>query len=365
MNKARALFFWTALPVFCFGAVFAAEEDPEIDGKPLSALLAQVCGANRGHQIRAARTLTGAPAELQEKIIPKVLPLLKSDRENDRFVAAQILGEYGPPAKAAVPDLLPMLEGTQFERNRAAAAKALGQILKDAQPSEEVEKVAVALTRKFNDDYDKYSDVRREAVRALGMIGPAAKFCIPHLTRALTDYQEHSEEHRMVRQQAAWTCGRMGPLAAAHMDRLLSMMQSEGEVLPEIVEAVGLIGPLNENVINNIVDKMESCCRAGSLDAWAFREKALEALGRFGPKAAPALPYLMKILRDTPDNRVAIEPLIGSVKTIGQIGPTAKDALPLLEKMKTYNSHPHAEIPKAKHDLLHKEAEAAIAKVKE
>jgi hypothetical protein len=50
--------------------------------------------------------LSGALEAARPKIIEAVLPILKSDRENDRFVAAQILGEYGPPARAAVPDLL-------------------------------------------------------------------------------------------------------------------------------------------------------------------------------------------------------------------------------------------------------------------
>lgn len=254
-----------------------------------------------------------------------------------------------------------MLKGTQYERNRAAAAKALGQILKDAQPSEEVDRVAEALAAKFNEEYDQYSDVRREAVRAIGMIGPAAKKVIPKLTRALTDYIQYSSEHQMVRQQAAWACGRMGPLAAEHMDRLITMLHAEGEQLPEIVEAIGRIGPINENVINNIVDKME---QVGGLHGWnAFKEAGFKALEGFGTKALPAKPYLMRILRETPNNRVPIEPLIAATRVLGAIGTAAKDALELLEKMKTYQSHPHAKIPQEKHDILHKEAEFSITKI--
>ena len=339
-----------------------SEEDPQIAGKPLSEWIRQLQSENRGLQVRAARALSEAPQEIRVAIVPKVMPLLKSERENDRFVAAQILGEYGPVARAAVPDLLPMLKGTQYERNRAAAAKALGQILKDAEPSEEVDRVAEALAAKFNEEYDQYSDVRREAVRAIGMIGPAAKKVIPKLTRALTDYVQYSGEHQMVRQQAAWACGRMGPLAVEHLDRLITMLHSEGDQLPEIVEAIGKIGPVNENVVNNIVDKME---QVGGLHDWsAFKEAAFKALEGFGPKALPAKSYLMRILRETPDNRVPIEPLIAATRVLGAIGPAAKDALELLEKMKTYQSHPHAEIPQEKHDILHKEAEIAIRKVK-
>ena len=226
--------------------VFAEADDPEIEGKPLSQLAKQLQSENRGLQLRAAQSLSRVSGDLIPRIVPRLFPLLKSERENDRFVAAQALGNYGQPARAAVPDLVLLLQGTQFERNRAAAAKALGQILENAQPGEEVEKVALALTAKFNEDYDKYSDVRREAVRALGMIGPAARICIPKLTRGLTDFVLHSQEHFMVRQQSAWTCGRMGPLAAEHIDRLISMLHAEGCKAPEIVEAIGRIGAIDK-----------------------------------------------------------------------------------------------------------------------
>jgi HEAT repeat protein len=70
--------------------------------------------------------------------------------------------------------------------------------------AEEVTKAALALTAKFTDEHDQYLDVRREAARALGMIGPAAKACIPELDKVLTDRRPS------VRREAAWTCGRMG-----------------------------------------------------------------------------------------------------------------------------------------------------------
>jgi len=184
-----------------------------LNGKPLSQWIQQLRSENRGLQLRAARALTEAPENLRPTIVPLLIPVLKSERENDRFVAAQVLGSYGPGARPAVPSLLPLLSDMQFERNRAAAAKALGQILKDAQPDEEVEKVTQALTRKINEEWDAYSDVRREAVYAIGMIGPAARSAIPKLTRALTDVDPVHKlggERRFVRAAAPWACGRMG-----------------------------------------------------------------------------------------------------------------------------------------------------------
>ncbi len=309
---------WGIVVLLVYGTLCrAGEADPEIAGKKLSEWVQQLRSDNRGFQVRAARALAEAPEELRATIIPKVVPLLASDRENDKFVAAQVLGEYGPAARSAVPDLLPLLQGTQFERNRAAAAKALGQILKDAELSEEVEKVAELLAAKFNEEYDKYSDVRREAVYALGMIGPAAKKIIPKLTRALTDFKLYSEEHFLVRKAAAWATGRMGPLAAEHIDRLIAMLHAEGRKAPEIVEAIGRIGAVHDNVVPNIVDAMERH------DGIGWQIQAYEALLKCGTKAAPAVPLLARFLRER-----VLHPslMVPAIKVLKMLGPLAEGA---------------------------------------
>lgn len=314
-----------------------ADDDPQIGDKPLTELLKQLRSENRGLQMRAAQALTGAPTNLYGKIIPQLIPMLKSERENDRFVAAQTLGNYGSASRVAVPDLVPLLKGTQYERNRAASAKSLGLILVDAQPSEEVDRVAKALAEKFNEDYDSYSDVRRESVRAIGMIGPSAKSVIPKLSRGLTDFAQHSVEHQMVRQQAAWTCGRMGPLAAEHVDRLITMLNSEGEQLPQIVEALGLIGPVNPNVVPNIVNKIESA--DGNIDAWSgFRATAFAALARIGPKAEGALSFTKRFLSQPPAPWDAHRMKISTeaLKFLQAAGPKAKECTGEVEKLTKY-----------------------------
>lgn len=353
--------------VLCVGLVmlpFAmAEDDPDIGGKPLSELVKQLRSENRGFQVRASRALSEAPTNLHARIVPQVLPVLKSERENDKFVAAQILGEYGPVARAAVPDLLPMLGGTQYERNRAAAAKALGQILRDSKAGEDIEKVTDALVTAFG---DAYPDVRREAVHALGVIGVASKRCVPKLVLLLGDQEQ------MVRAQAAWTCGQMGPLAAEHMDRLISLMHAEWT--PEVVEGIGKIGPVNDNVVLNIVDRMEIASNQGwsegtDMALWPFGSAAMKALQRFGPKAMPALPYLMKLLpdksgSDTVDIRARLVVIAEVTRTIGAIGPAAKAAIPRLEVMTTFRNHPHGDNTQALLDDLHAAGKAALAAVK-
>jgi HEAT repeat protein len=297
-------------------------DEPKIKGKLVSEWIAQLRGPNRGLQLRAARALSAATPEQVPYVVSKLIPILESERQNDRFVAAQTLGNYGPAARAAMPKLVPLLKGTQFERNRACAAKALGLILKDAKPSEEVEKVTAALVAKFNEDKDQYVDVRREAVVALGMIGPAAKSCIPHLTPALRG-------RGSVAIQGAYVCERMGPLAAEHIDQLIVQLHRTGHDLPyaiAAVKAIASIGPVHENVIPNLVDFYEK-------HFWS--RAALKAFSRFGSKSEPVVQVLMRLLDKCYVKRTRVDPplAIDQLKTLEAIGPAAREAIPVVRAL--------------------------------
>jgi len=305
----------------------AQETDPEVDGRPLSQWVKQLRSDNRGLQLRAARAMAAAPTDLRAGIVPLVIPVLKSERENDKFVAVQVLGEYGAAARAAVPDLLPMLEGTQYERNRAAAAKSLGQILKDAAPSEEVDEVVKALVSKLG---DSYSDVRRESVYACGMIGPPAKAFLSKVAPLLQEWHPgHAVyEGYPVRCAAAWAVGRMGKEAAGQIDLLIKMLHSDGHVNPNLAWAIGQVGPVHDNVVPNLMDKIESAGRAG--DYPELKIEAYNALARFGGKSAPAVALTRRLLRDTtfpptPLMRTAM------MKMLAAVGPAAKDSGPEIE----------------------------------
>ncbi|MFC1672165.1 HEAT repeat domain-containing protein [Planctomycetota bacterium] len=325
-RRVRAVM--TGLVLLCSGIVFAQEDDPKIKGKPVSKWIEQLRGKNRGLQVRAARALSAAPTNLHSRIAPQVIPVLKSERENDKFVAAQILGEYGPAARAAIPDLLPMLKGTQYERNRAAAAKALGQILKDAKPDKEVDTVTAALIEVFTDQYD---DVRREAVTACGMIGPAAKACIPHLTPRLNEQIGYPPKPVAV--AAAWTCERMGPLAKEHVDLLIGLMHRVMGYTPAYISALGGIGPVHKNVVPNLMDNMEQYT-SWHLESW-------QVLQKFSTKAEEVIPFAKRFLANAtfyganngPHRELVV---IEAMKFLQVAGPKAVDALPEVERLIHY-----------------------------
>jgi hypothetical protein len=265
-----------------------------------------------------------------------------------------------------VSKLVPLLKGTQYERNRAAAAKALGLILKDAEPSDQVAKVAEALAAKFNEDRDKYSDVRREAVRAIGMIGPAAKGVIPKLTAALTEAGGTPDSHSgLVRRQAAWTCGRMGPQAAEHIDRLIAMLHVKfAFMMPEVPEAIGRIGAVHDNVVPNLVDAYEKSGKYVD-SCLGFKVKILEALERLGARARESVPVIRRLLADAGNT-----PLVGLrtawVRTLGAIGPAAKDAAAEIQAQITFKSRSVSKDRKKSDTMyrrLHEEAARAYKAV--
>ncbi|MBA4388182.1 MAG: hypothetical protein C0404_09390 [Verrucomicrobia bacterium] len=321
----------------------AVEDELAIDGKPLSQWLGQLRGENRGLQVRAARALAEAPTNARPKIIEQVIPILKSERENDRFVAAQVLGEYGPGSRLAAPDLLPMLEGTQYERNRAAAAKALGQILKDAKSDAEVEKVAQALVAGFD---DKYSDVVRECIQACGMIGPAAKVCIPRLGGILQSTKYYYPDNFLCWDAAASTCGRMGKLAAGEVDVLVGVLLRTGT--PAALDALGEIGSVHDKVVPNILDSMEkvnggevrigrqisqSIFRSPLMDqaeCQAYMEHGFAVFARFGPASAPAAPFLNRFIGEGCEKKKSYA--LGALRALGAMGPAAGASVAAIEK---------------------------------
>jgi len=102
---------------------------------------------------------------------------MKSDRASVRWDSAVALGQIGADARAAVPQLIAMLDDKD-PIYRTQAATSLGQIgpgAKEAVP---------ALIKALK---DRYYTVRQFAAQALGDIGPAAKAAIPQLTAALKD----------------------------------------------------------------------------------------------------------------------------------------------------------------------------------
>lgn len=105
------------------------------------------------------------------RVVPELVALLDQTNWNTRRWAAVILGNIGREARPAVPRLLVALRGKSVSE-RAGAAGALGGI--GAEPA----RVVPALLPLLDDQFE---EVRRAAIAALGQFGSQAKAAVPRL----------------------------------------------------------------------------------------------------------------------------------------------------------------------------------------
>lgn len=159
----------------------------------------------------------------------------------------------------------------------------------------------------------------------------------------------------MVSVAAAETCARMGPLAREHVDLLITIMHRYASCYtPAYVLALGAIGPIQDNIVPNIMDKMEQQDQS----IW-WQMAPYEVFEKFGPKAAPAVDLLNRFLRE---NKLSPPQVIQTMKTLRAIGPAAKNALQTVEKFSKITQY-HQRYGKAatKEEVaeINKQAEAA------
>ena len=162
---------------------------------------------------------------------------------------------------------------------------------------------------------DQDWNVRLNAIRALGAMGPAAADQAPRLGELLTDQDED------VRQAAAQALGAMGPAAADQAPRLRELFTDlYSEVRDAAAQALGAMGA-------------DQAPRLGELLAdqdWEVREVAAQALEAMGPAAADQAPRLRELLVD-PSWYVRLN----AVQALGAMGPAAADQAPRLGELLT------------------------------
>lgn len=213
-----------------------------------------------------------------------------------KYRVAHALGQIGPPAKSAIPDLIILLRDPLNWELRQEAAFALGRVAQDKVGGPPLA-VLQALHNTLRGDEsatvhrppDSSAQVRVTAVKALMRLGPPSAAANQ---QALEKDLDHVATHDPDETVQIW----------AHM------------------------------AFKNITGKIEQprLARIGKLLAspeLAVRIQAAQALGAVGPDAKSQAPALIAAL-DDPDKTV-----VGwSIWSLGQIGPEAKEALPRLEK---------------------------------
>jgi HEAT repeat protein len=222
--------------------------------------------------------------------IPLLIEKLAHARADVRTRAAQLLGRIGPGAKEAIPALLDLLANSD---PRGIEGLEVPQSYRGYSPS-----------------HDPAAEAAAQALPKIAGGTDAAPAALDELTKGL---RERPPSHRRV---YAYTLGLFGKAAAPAVPALVETLRAEvaepstpgtgqrlawalGEIAPETPEASQAVTALSDAL--------------GATEAPTVTA-AIQALGRFGPAAAPALPRLRELKADSqyegPINRVLgrIEP---------------------------------------------------------
>lgn len=243
--------------------------------------------------------------------VPALRKLLRSAKNGQlQLRVALVLGEIGPEARSALPDLIAALH------NPGAAggvAYALGQWGPDAWE-------AVSDLMFILDAADDL--VRRNAARALGHIGPAAEMAIPSLTELLDDRDHSVRAHAAI---ALWQI-KQGYMETA-VETLLDVFAKNSDskrhdaefACKNAVEFLGLIGPHATRAASILKDAL------GHNSHWV-RVHAACSLWKITSAVEPILPVLLEELKCQPAGILV-------VRCLGEMGPHAMAAVPALKRL--------------------------------
>jgi HEAT repeat protein/S1-C subfamily serine protease/DNA-directed RNA polymerase subunit RPC12/RpoP len=293
-----------------------------------------------------------------------------------RARAAEVLGDEGSDARAAIPHLVRHLKDKD-ENVRKKSARAIEQIgsltqgdlpgvvdaIKDPDPDVKVSAITaiklmgqeadIAIPSLTEALHDPQTPVRMHAAKALGAMGVAAKISIPTLAKAL-----ESDKSPDVRAEAVLALSKMGPDAKAALPQLEAALKDPNlEVRLSILSAIASIGPDAKGVAPLLVKTMKEKNRD-------YRAGVIKALGAIGPDAAkdtlePLIGSLQEahLQRDATEalgkmGKPAVKPLTNllihrdpniracAVEALGEIGPDAKSAVDLLNRLAKFDRVP-------------------------
>jgi HEAT repeat protein len=217
------------------------------------------------------RPETGAPAGDDPPIAALTAALSAPSRV--RLAAAQALGQIGPPARAALPSLVPLARDSDAE-TAAAACTALGQIGGPGAVEPLVTRLLAA------------TPGSKSAALALARLGPPARLGVGPLISALKSSKDDGRFARAVLE-------RLGVVVVPDLEAALK--ESDAAVRRAAAEVLGLMGPRAVSALPALLALLQDSDPATATSA------AL-ALVRIDPtKAAPALPILLRLCKEKDD----------------------------------------------------------------
>ena len=183
-------------------------------------------------------------------------------------------------------------------------------------------------------------NLRIDAVRSLGVLGPEAKAAVPELIGALRDPDS------AVKIAAISTLGEIGPAAADAVEPLMTMVndyEKDPGTATMAIDALGRIGPGARRVVPDFITML----KAPGHYPWLNVAMALCRMGPEGrAEVSSTVPALIEILENdkwAPSRRLAAE-------VLSEIGPAARQAIPGARAAATDDGDP--QVRRAAHNAL-------------
>ena len=267
------------------------------------------------------------------RVVPTLIEMLKDDDPSTRIVAAEQLGQIGPAARAAIPQLLSQATQDGSQHANTTAATALKWI--DLSASRRV------MTHFIPRLQDTDVQQRRTACAILGSLGPVAKPSVPALVAATHDADA------LVRRNALTALATIGIPSGAVGTALLAGLRDSSSLVrqtavaqfaftvPVSEEAAAALTPMVNDQDKGIATLARTALekpRTGDaahieslgmmLGHSTARDYALHQLAQVGPAATEALTPVLPLLDDD-------HPFIRylAVETLSGMGQGAKQAL--------------------------------------
>jgi HEAT repeat protein len=269
--------------------------------------------------------------------VPDLIDALHSSDHRVRAHAAEAIALIGPAAKAAVPDLIEWLGtrddpgngwvvypdaqgGWRILQSRVMPIVALGRIGPESRAA--VPALILALR-------DGRAQVRREAIRSLGAIGPAASPAQGEIARIMTESKDDRlslaaaealgrigmaalptlqelfrHQDPDIRVRAATALGAVGPAAAAVVPELLvALKASEDDLRAAAAAALGKVSSVKSArvVIAAMIEAVKD-------ESPLVRKAVAAALSKIGASDNRVIPALLNLLNDSDDEVSAAVP---------------------------------------------------------
>lgn len=238
-----------------------------------------------------------------------VISALEDESPLVRMAAASALGDIGPEL-----GVVPALMGAMGDDDEAVGARVAAALVRISGP-----KLVPDLIEALQDEDNT---VRANAANALGMIGPEAKDAVPHLIELLKD------ENYYVQDNVIHALEQIDPETGVIFALIKTM---EGKTPIENMTAVQALGRIGPKAVPALIEAMQD-------EDSSMRESAIYALWWMQPQTDPeATEVVLALIKALGDENSDVR--VRAADALGQIGPKASAAVPaLIEALKDEDS---------------------------